>query len=147
MNIIEERFVRWGHIFVSRAIDLTSLQSIVQELGEQSYRTANVLSSRLRDHKRPETRENRNKRYFDWSYFNISTTLIYDKYIHSLDQPTAQNSKSDQCKNSNNNLPEKYFIVKNNDYVRVRYLLIYAEKSKPKRYFFAHFISIHSDSN
>lgn len=30
--------------------------------------------------------------------------------------------------NSNQSIPEKYFIVKNNDYVRVKYVLVYADK-------------------
>lgn len=31
------------------------------------------------------------------------------------------------------NVPEKYFIVRNNEYVRIKYILVYAEKSKPKK--------------
>ncbi len=31
------------------------------------------------------------------------------------------------------NVPEKYFIVKNNDYVRVKYVLVYAEKNQLNR--------------
>ena len=38
---------------------------------------------------------------------------------------------SDQSKKSH--VPDKYFIVTNNDYVRIKYVLIYAEKAKPKR--------------
>lgn len=30
-------------------------------------------------------------------------------------------------------VPEKYFIVKNNDYVRVKYILVYAEKLTKQR--------------
>lgn len=36
-------------------------------------------------------------------------------------------------KSKNSNVPEKYFIVSNNEYVRIKYVLIYAEKAKPKR--------------
>lgn len=35
-------------------------------------------------------------------------------------------------KDNQNKIPEKYFIVKNNDYVRVRYVLVYAEKQTRK---------------
>lgn len=44
-----------------------------------------------------------------------------------------ENSNVGDEKKKSTNVPEKYFIVSNNDYVRVKYVLIYAEKSKPKR--------------
>lgn len=34
---------------------------------------------------------------------------------------------------SKSNVPDKYYVVQNNEYVRVKYLLVYAEKAKPKR--------------
>ncbi len=37
-------------------------------------------------------------------------------------------------KSKTSNVPDKYYVVQNNEYVRVKYLLVYAEKSKPKRY-------------
>lgn len=45
----------------------------------------------------------------------------------------ASNNNNTSGNNSSTNIPEKYFIVKNNDYVRVKYLLIYSEKSKLKK--------------
>ena len=36
-------------------------------------------------------------------------------------------------KSSSKNIPEKYFIVKNNDYVRVKYVMVYAEKTKHQK--------------
>lgn len=30
-------------------------------------------------------------------------------------------------------VPEKYYVVRNNEVMRVRYLVVYAEKTKPKQ--------------
>jgi len=46
---------------------------------------------------------------------------------------TGINEKSNEKSKSSSNVPEKYFIVSNNDYVRVKYVLVYAEKAKPRR--------------
>ena len=29
-------------------------------------------------------------------------------------------------------IPEKYYVVRNNEMMRIKYILVYAEKSKPK---------------
>lgn len=39
-----------------------------------------------------------------------------------------QHVKMSEKSSSNNSIPEKYFIVKNDDYIRVKYLVVYAEK-------------------
>ncbi|CAF0812418.1 unnamed protein product [Brachionus calyciflorus] len=41
-----------------------------------------------------------------------------------------ENAKVEEKSGKAKNIPEKYLIVKNNEYVRVRYVLLYAEKSK-----------------
>lgn len=43
-----------------------------------------------------------------------------------------KDSKSSSS-SSSKNIPEKYFIVKNNDYVRVKYVMVYAEKTKHQK--------------
>ena len=48
-----------------------------------------------------------------------------------------ENNPNNVNSNENNSkVPEKYFIVKNNDYVRIKYILVYAEKTKIKRWAF-----------
>ena len=45
------------------------------------------------------------------------------------DDPSPTPSGSDKT----GQVPDKYFVVANNDYVRVRYVLVYAEKTKIKK--------------
>lgn len=67
--------------------------------------------------------------------------LNFNKFIskdrlnaQSKSAPSREQEASSAKLVSNNNVPEKYFIVKNNDYVRIKYLLVYAEKAKSKRF-------------
>lgn len=46
---------------------------------------------------------------------------------------TGINENPDPNLKSKSNVPDKYYVVQNNEYVRVKYLLVYAEKAKPKR--------------
>ena len=54
--------------------------------------------------------------------------LKIDAFYFKLETNSSDSGVKSQIFNSK--IPEKYFIVRNNEYVRVRYLLIYAEKSK-----------------
>lgn len=58
----------------------------------------------------------------------MSCLLVCETINDSTHVKTGFNSKT-----TSNQIPEKYFIVKNNDYVRVKYVLVYAEKQQMKR--------------
>lgn len=59
--------------------------------------------------------------------------LIVAETINDPNHVKTGINEATNSKSKKSNVPEKYFIVSNNDYVRVKYILIYAEKSKPKR--------------
>jgi poly[ADP-ribose] polymerase 16 len=75
----------------------------------------------------------------------VCETINDPKYVKTglNDVKMTQNSNGGASLDSNNNnanqentsnkIPEMYFIVKNNDYVRIKYILVYAEKAKVKR--------------
>ncbi len=60
-------------------------------------------------------------------YFsNYKWSIVYNYNILNLYLFILDREKNK--KTSNKNIPDKYFVVKNNDYVRVRYLLVYADR-------------------
>lgn len=61
----------------------------------------------------------------------MSTLLVAE----TINDPTHVKTgiNEDEKVKNNSSVPDKYFIVSNNDYVRVKYVLVYAEKAKPKR--------------
>jgi poly[ADP-ribose] polymerase 16 len=50
-----------------------------------------------------------------------------------LREKISSSNSNQKTIESNKTIPEKYFLVLNNEYVRVRYVILYAEKFKPKK--------------
>lgn len=57
--------------------------------------------------------------------------------VNNDDKSSSSNASSTPTTTTtaaaDNSVPDKYFVVANNDYVRVRYVLVYAEKTKIKK--------------
>jgi poly [ADP-ribose] polymerase 16 len=72
-----------------------------------------------------------------WSRSLIGNRMSCLLVCETINDPnhikTGVKTAAGNQKQSSSNVPEKYFIVKNNDYVRVKYVLVYAEKSQLNR--------------
>ena len=55
--------------------------------------------------------------------------------VNSKDSNERQNRSRARARNSEGgDVPERYYVVTNNQVVRVKYVLVYAEKKTPARY-------------
>jgi poly [ADP-ribose] polymerase 16 len=61
----------------------------------------------------------------------VCETINDPKHVQISDEKLQnQISSSNIVKPRSSQVPDRYFVVKNNDYVRVKYVLVYAENSK-----------------
>ncbi|XP_053688678.1 protein mono-ADP-ribosyltransferase PARP16-like [Sabethes cyaneus] len=64
-----------------------------------------------------------------WSKSSLGSHLACTAMCEYIDNPAYVKSQEE---NQSTNIPEKYIIVKNNDLIQVRYLLVYGSRKQPK---------------
>ncbi len=59
--------------------------------------------------------------------------LVFDQCLILLDEQSTSGEANVNKNKKNSDIPEKYFIVQNNEYLRAKYVLLYSEKANVKR--------------
>ena len=63
----------------------------------------------------------------------MQRTYIANEKMRLADSPSGSQTRGRIANSIGGEIPEKYYVVRNNDLLRVKYLLVWAEKTKTKK--------------